>query len=89
MGTPILYQSEDWTDFRRLPTLTRKAGVPRNRLARLVIKELADNGFDRGSQCWFGEEKWNSPRKVDRGLTVILPVRTPPGRRTPASNADV
>src|SRR5579884_1674170 len=29
---------------------------------------------------------WNSPRKVDRGLTVILPVRTPPGRRTPASN---
>ncbi len=50
-----------------------------------VPEPLTCNGID-GSN---GDYLWNSPRKVDRGLTVILPVRTPPGRRTPASNADV
>jgi uncharacterized protein (TIGR02996 family) len=30
---------------------------------------------------------WNSPRKVDRGLTVIPSVHTPPGTRTPATSA--
>jgi hypothetical protein len=36
-----------------------------------------------------GWPKWSSPRKVDTGLMVIPPVRTPPGRRTPATSDDV
>ena len=44
-----MFTREDWTLFRSLQTLGQKAGVPRNRLARLVFKELADNALDAGA----------------------------------------
>jgi hypothetical protein len=46
-----LCRSEDFLDFSTLETLTRKAGVPTNRLARLVVKELVDNALDAGARA--------------------------------------
>jgi hypothetical protein len=48
MPETVMYQREDWTDFRNLATLIRRAGVPAKRLVRVVLKELTDNGLDHG-----------------------------------------
>ena len=37
------FERPDWVLFRSVDTLSQKAGVPTNRLRRLVLKELADN----------------------------------------------
>src|SRR5262249_54530294 len=50
---PAMCVRDDWTDFRTLETLTRKAGVPRAKLACLVLKELVDNALDEGAQVRF------------------------------------
>ncbi len=42
---------EDWTSFRTISGLTQKAGVPANRLRRLVVKELVDNALDAAGTC--------------------------------------
>lgn len=39
----------DWTLFRSLETIGQKAGVPTRMLPLLVVKELADNALDAGS----------------------------------------
>jgi hypothetical protein len=53
------YQSlgrrEDWTDFRSIEGLTRKAGVPKGRLQALILKELVDNALDSGPGCRFDQ----------------------------------
>lgn len=46
-----MFEREDWTAFRSLETLTRKAGVPARRLGHLVLKELADNALDAAGSC--------------------------------------
>src|SRR5829696_2689113 len=51
---PIVYEREDWTSFRTLDGLQRKAGVPAHRLRLLVLKELADNGLDNGAKVRVG-----------------------------------
>src|SRR5579859_2343037 len=45
---PVEFETsrEDWEDFRSLHTLPRKAGVQKCDLAKLVVKELADNALD-------------------------------------------
>jgi hypothetical protein len=43
------FEREDWTLFRTVEGLQQKAGVPKQRLRRLVLKELADNGLDTGA----------------------------------------
>jgi hypothetical protein len=48
--------------FRSLATLGQKAGVPVERLPRLVARELVDNALDAGGACHFGE--------LDGGLFV-------------------
>jgi hypothetical protein len=48
-------EREDWTLFRSVDGLTQKAGVPAQRLRRLVLKEIADNGLDEGSKISVGE----------------------------------
>lgn len=39
-------EREDWTLFASLDTLSQKAGVPVEKLRRLVLKELVDNALD-------------------------------------------
>jgi hypothetical protein len=43
------FEREDWTSFRTVDGLQQKAGVPKGRLRRLVLKELADNALDSGA----------------------------------------
>jgi hypothetical protein len=49
-----MFEREDWTLFRSLNTLGQKAGVPVERIPRLVAKELVDNGLDACGGCRVG-----------------------------------
>ena len=40
------FEREDWTLFRTVEGLQQKAGVPKNNLRRLMLKELTDNAAD-------------------------------------------
>jgi hypothetical protein len=51
----LKFEREDWTSFRTVEGLQQKAGVPKNKLTRLVLKELADNGLDAGANVKVGE----------------------------------
>lgn len=42
----MLFEREDWTLFRTLPTLAQKAGVPVKDIPKLIAKELVDNALD-------------------------------------------
>jgi hypothetical protein len=42
----LQFVSDDWSDYADLSKLPRRSGVPSQRLRRLVLKELADNGLD-------------------------------------------
>jgi hypothetical protein len=44
------FEREDWALFRTLEGLQQRAGVSKNLLSRLVLKELADNGLDNGAE---------------------------------------
>ena len=46
----LKFEREDWTLFRTVEGLQQRAGVPKQRLARLVLKEIADNSLDSGAQ---------------------------------------
>ena len=54
-GSEALYTREDWTLFRSIRTIAQLSGVPPERLRRLLIKELADNGLDAGGNVRVGE----------------------------------
>jgi hypothetical protein len=51
----LKFEREDWSLFRTIEGLQQRAGVPKQRLRRLVLKELADNGLDIGAQVHVGE----------------------------------
>jgi hypothetical protein len=42
------FERPDWVLYRSIDTLPQKAGVPTNRLCRLVLKEIVDNALDHG-----------------------------------------
>src|SRR5260221_4651674 len=44
------FEREDWALFRTLEGLQQRAGVSKNLLSRLALKELADNGLDNGAK---------------------------------------
>jgi hypothetical protein len=44
----LKFERADWTSFRTIEGLQQKAGVAQDKLIRLVLKELADNGLDEG-----------------------------------------
>ncbi|WP_345822906.1 hypothetical protein ABC766_32025 (plasmid) [Methylobacterium fujisawaense] len=44
------FERPDWTLFRSADTLAQKAGVRKQLLRRLVLKELADNALDSGAR---------------------------------------
>lgn len=48
------FERADWTSFRTPEGLQQKAGVAANKLRRLVMKELTDNGFDAGGNVNVG-----------------------------------
>jgi hypothetical protein len=50
-----MFEREDWTSFRTVEGLQQKAGVARNNLCRLVLKELTDNALDTGARVRIGQ----------------------------------
>jgi hypothetical protein len=50
----LKFERADWTSFRTVEGLQQKAGVSADRLIRLVLKELADNGLDIGASVNVG-----------------------------------
>ena len=50
----LKFERADWTSFRTVEGLQQKAGVPADKLRRLVLKELADNGLDTGASVNVG-----------------------------------
>jgi hypothetical protein len=51
----LKFEREDWALFRTVDGLQQKAGVPKEKLRRLVLKELADNALDESGQVLLGE----------------------------------
>jgi hypothetical protein len=51
----LKFEREDWSLFRTLEGLQQRAGVPLDQIARLVLKELTDNGLDASGQVEVGE----------------------------------
>jgi hypothetical protein len=49
-----MFERKDWTLFRNSGTLGQKAGVPVEKIAALVAKELTDNALDAGAVCRVG-----------------------------------
>lgn len=49
-----MFEREDWKLFRNLDTLCQKAGVAKDSIPKLVVKELVDNGLDTGTNCEVG-----------------------------------
>ena len=47
----MMYSREDWTAFRTLDGLIRRAGAPMEKLASVVVKELVDNALDNAGDC--------------------------------------
>jgi hypothetical protein len=50
----LKFEREDWTSFRTVEGLMQKAGVAKDKLTRLVLKELADNALDTGAKVKIG-----------------------------------
>jgi DNA topoisomerase 6 subunit A-like protein len=51
----LKFEREDWSLFRTIEGLQQRAGVPKEWLRRLVLKELADNGLDNDADVRVGE----------------------------------
>jgi hypothetical protein len=51
----LKFERADWALFRTVEGLQQKAGVAKNRLVRLVMKELADNALDEGGEVRVGK----------------------------------
>ena len=49
------FKLKDWTAFRTLEGLQRRGGVSVDKLARLVMKEITDNGLDTNAKVKIGE----------------------------------
>ena len=50
-------ERHDWALFRSIEGLQQKAGVPADKLRRLVLKELTDNALDAATSCRSGFDK--------------------------------
>jgi hypothetical protein len=53
----LKFERADWTSFRTIEGLQQKAGVSADKLRRLVLKELADNGLDTGASVNVGNSE--------------------------------
>jgi hypothetical protein len=50
----LKFEREDWTLFRTIEGVCQRAGVAKVLLARLAMKEIADNGLDYGAEVEVG-----------------------------------
>ena len=50
-----MFEKEDWTSFRTIDGLQQKAGVSKDKLSKLVLKELTDNALDAGAKVETGK----------------------------------
>ena len=50
----LKFEREDWSLFRTIEGLQQRAGVPKDDLALLILKELADNGLDTNTAVDIG-----------------------------------
>jgi hypothetical protein len=55
MLAKLQFEREDWTAFRTIEGLQQKAGVAKDKLTRLVLKEITDNALDTSSSVKVGE----------------------------------
>jgi hypothetical protein len=51
----LKFEREDWSLFRTVEGLQQRAGVALDKLTRLVLKELTDNGLDNNAEVSVGE----------------------------------
>ena len=51
----LKFERADWTSFPHRRGAQQKAGVPADKLRRLVLKELTDNALDTGANVHVGE----------------------------------
>lgn len=83
----MIFESKDWQAFQSLETLTTMAGVSRDSLYKLVMKELADNALDVSERCRVGtldgggyyvEDNGNGIAAVDieKLFSLSRPLRT-------------
>lgn len=61
---------EDWKLFRNIETLSQKAGVHRQFIPLLVVKELVDNALDATGDCKLELIDHNSFRVTDEGTGI-------------------
>ena len=93
-------ERHDWALFRTIDGLQQKAGVPVARLRRLVLKELADNALDAGSQIRAGALDANTffieddgpgldgdPREIASLFSIRRPMRSTKLLRLPQRGA--
>jgi hypothetical protein len=50
----LKFEREDWSLFRTVEGLQQKAGVAKDKLVQLVLKELTDNALDDGADVSYG-----------------------------------
>jgi hypothetical protein len=50
----LKFERADWALFRTVEGLQQKAGVPKNKLPQLVMKEITDNALDESGQVRVG-----------------------------------
>ena len=93
------FEREDWTLFRTVDGLQQKAGVPKSKLRRLVLKELADNAHDTGTQVRIGNHSGGyfiendgagmdgTPEEIARAFSIARPLVSTKLLRLPTRGA--
>jgi hypothetical protein len=84
----LKFERDDWSLFRTVEGLQQKAGVAKDKLPRLVLKELADNGLDENATTvrtgelpkggWFVEDDGpgidGTPGDIARLFSIARPM---------------
>lgn len=76
-----MFDREDWMLFRSIDSLGQKAGVGRDRIAAVVVKELVDNALDAGTGAASPKVTVDCEEVGPAGRGVAYAVVTPESRR--------
>jgi Histidine kinase-, DNA gyrase B-, and HSP90-like ATPase len=94
----LQFERQDWSLFRTVEGLQQRAGVPKSRLRRLVLKELADNGLDENANVRVGTTRDGyyyveddgpgiDPEKVAELFSISRPMQSSKLLRLPTRGA--